>query len=67
MDEIKIELRTFNVSTSTMMEQLIELNQSHKEYSLNFVKQQHLLMEEIRKLTVQGARIMEKIHKRFDI
>lgn len=46
-----------------MMEQLMELNQGHKEYYMNFVKQQELLVEEIRKLDNEGHLIRQEIKK----
>lgn len=53
----------FNVNTTTMMEQVLELNQSHKEFTFKFVKQHELFLEELGKLRIEVRKIREEIMK----
>lgn len=60
---IEKSLTNFNVNTAIMKEQVLELNQSHKQFCINFVKQQELLLEELGKLRIEGLKIREEIKK----
>lgn len=60
-ENIEKALTNLNVNIATMAEQVEELTKSYKDFSVNFNKQQELLLEEISKLRIEASKIRHDI------